>query len=363
VRASRTNIAILLCMIVLSSRNPRSCAAETVAADVTVTPRGWNAEDAFRQLRNKGLRVELLGQRWDILPSIVVPSELRFKPVSGRELVEAVAKFNKLKVSWLNDGATAVIFRGADEAEVIRFLVDIKSEVPAVRADAARRAWRIEDVRVVLPLTALAMEKDEEVSRLACHSLDQLYWPAVLAIAPDAAIAPLEKALSDIVMRYRAAEALGSVGGEKALPLIEKALADQDAYVRTGAAIALGSVGGEKALPLLEKALADQNISVCVSAAIALERVGGEKALPLIEKMLASQDANARCGAVTALRCVGGEEKARDILLKRLAEEKDQKVLEAILALLRERYGGDPEEQKALKARLQQPEPPPAPAP
>jgi len=294
VRASRT---ILSCLLFLLSQNcyvHRSCAAETVAADVTITPRGSSAEDAFEQLRKKGLRAELLGP----LRLLVVPSELRFKPVPGRELVEAMAKFRGRKVSWLNGGTTAVILRGADEADVRRFLEDIRSEIPAVRADAAWRAGWMEDVRVVPPLAVAAMDdKDKEVSEQAMRSLARLGWPAVGAIAPDAAIDPLEKAL-----------------------------ADQNGSVHSSTTFALGSVGGERALALLEKALANQDAIVREHAADALWRVGGEK--------------------------------ARDLLLKRLAEEKDGNVIETISSSLREKYGGDPEVDKALKeAEARQPAP------
>ena len=76
--------------------------------------------------------------------------------------------------------------------------------------------------------------------------------------------------------------------------------------------------------------------------------MGGEKALALLEKALAEQDADVRGVAATALGRVGGE-KARDILLKRLAEEKDRKVLISLSYSLREHYAGDPAVEKALK--------------
>ena len=47
----------------------------------------------------------------------------------------------------------------------------------------------------------------------------------------------------DAIVRRWAVWALGSVGGEQALALLEKALSDQDSSVRANAAFLLGSVG------------------------------------------------------------------------------------------------------------------------
>jgi len=72
-----------------------------------------------------------------------------------------------------------------------------------------------------------------------------------------------------------------------------------------------------------------------------------------------------RKGATYALVWMGMDgRKARNLLLKCLAEEKDRDVIGAILLPLRNYYGGNPEMDKARKdaqARLQLPEPPPPP--
>ena len=69
-----------------------------------------------------------------------------------------------------------------------------------------------------------------------------------------------------------------------ALPLLEKALADDDPGVRSGAVWAIGEIGGEGAVALLEKALAGERADLRAGAVRALVRIGGERALPLLER-------------------------------------------------------------------------------
>jgi HEAT repeat protein len=118
--------------------------------------------------------------------------------------------------------------------------------------------------------------------------------------------------------------------------------------VRNGAASALGEVGGEKALALLEKALVDQDVNVRSVAASALGNIGGEKALALLEKALADQDAKVRNAAAYPLAYIGGEE-ARDLLLGTLTGEKDRGVLTAVRDALKSTFANDPAVVKALK--------------
>jgi HEAT repeat protein len=141
---------------------------------------------------------------------------------------------------------------------------------------------------------------------------------------------------------------LGSVGGEKALALLEKTLADQDAMVRRDAASALVWMGGEKALALLEKALADQDADVRGDVARLQAFVGGDKALAWLDKALADHDAAVRSEAAQALGIVGGD-KARDLLLGTLAGEKDRGVRKKVRDALKSTFADDPAVVKALK--------------
>jgi len=307
--------ALALSMLILSGAVPLATPAVRAAeppptADrplpaVSVTPRGHEAWEAFDELARKGGPKVVMpgGPR-----ALLVPVELRFKPVAGRELIEAVAAARKLKVAWVREGQCAVLYPGASDDEVERVRKDLASADAALRVPAAWRAGWLRDVRVVPLLLKAAKDADAEVVRQALIGLRREKWEVVLMLDETAAdLLTAELASQDANERREAVSALGSVGKEKALALLEKALADQDNSVRWTAASALGSVGGEKALALLEKALADQDINVRYSTLSALGRVGGEKALALLEKALADQDTRVRGGAASVLGRVGGD--------------------------------------------------------
>jgi HEAT repeat protein len=130
----------------------------------------------------------------------------------------------------------------------------------------------------------------------------------------------VEKALSDPREGVRSATASAlRASGEKALPLLEKALTDRSSYVRVRAVLAAGQIGGDKALALVEKALWGRSDghayhgssglginAVRGTAAFALGYVGGEKTLPNIEKALQDGSYTVRRGAVWSLGRVGG---------------------------------------------------------
>ena len=341
---------------------PPAPTGEPALQTVLVVPRGSDAKAAFYALqRLGGPRAVMLGLG-NFMP--LVPSELRFKSVDGRVLIEAVAAYHQRNVAWVRDGKVAVIQRGATDTEVEKVLAGLKSTEPSTRREAAWRAGLVEDVRVLGALAGAVEDADGEVVRQALRSAKRLGFGAFVAVEDAKALTALKRALEDkdASVRRGAASALGQVGGEKALALLEKALQHKDENVRRGAASALGQVGGEKALPLLEKALEDQDANVRRGAAWALGQVGGEKALALLEKALEHKDANVRWRAASALGEEGGP-RARAVLLKHLVEEKNGPMLRTIFNALKSSFSGDPEVDRALKAVKLTDEAPPVSAP
>jgi len=80
-------------------------------------------------------------------------------------------------------------------------------------------------------------------------------------------------------VRSRAADALGKIGDEKAIPGLLKLLEDSESDVRSRAADALGKIGDEKAIPGLLKLVEHSESSVRWMAAYALGNIGDEKAI------------------------------------------------------------------------------------
>ncbi len=170
--------------------------------------------------------------------------------------------------------------------------------------------------------TLILLEKkhgDRDPSLISSVRNDLAYGYAHSRIAKD--IVQLEKDVADPSARVRisAVNALGKVGGEKALALLESALVDLDATVRKCAASSLGQIGGEKALALLEKTLADPSPSVRSDVAEALFNVSEEKAVALLEKALQDQSFIVRTSAAKALGQIGSA-KAVALLAKSLED-------------------------------------------
>ncbi len=332
---------------------PAAQTTRTDPAAVVITPRTWNAWEAFDELDRKGgLRVAALGGlSYNELP-LLVPVELRFVPVDGRKLIEAVAAAHGLKAVSVRDGQWVVLQEGVVDTEVDRVRKDLESNDTAVRRDAAWRAGWMRDVRGVPLLVKAARNIDAETARQAKVGLRRLGWEAVLAIDETAvdltgadtdmwnndgprrqvamkalwrlggekALPFIEKAFTNQTLRHADVSALGSVGGEKAMALLEKKLGDPDARVRDRAVRELGYMGGEHAVVLLEKAIADQDVNVRTSAAEVLGFVGGERALALIERAMADQNGMVRSHAVLGLGYLRGD-KVLALLDKALADQ------------------------------------------
>lgn len=106
----------------------------------------------------------------------------------------------------------------------------------------------------------------------------------------------------DEVMRGRAVELLGMVGGGGDAPIALDALADGSPAVRERAARALGRLGSSEAVGALERALDDEQPSVAAAAATALGRLGEYRSLgPLLSCARAAPFEAARAAARAAV--------------------------------------------------------------
>ena len=143
-------------------------------------------------------------------------------------------------------------------------------------------------------------------------------------------------------VRGRAAEALGMIGGQKAVELLITTLTtDKDDDVRRRAAVALGRIGGEKAVEPLITALAkDKDDGVRENATVMLGMIGGEKAIkPLITALAKDKAYGVRVNAAMALGVIGGE-KAVESLIIALVKDKDD-IVRLIAAVVLGRIGGE----------------------
>jgi RNA polymerase sigma factor (sigma-70 family) len=260
---------------------------------VVIVPHTYDAGWAFRELARKGgPRVAGImphGYTFTTArtPYFLVPPELRFVPVDARTLIEAVAASRGLKIAWLRNNQWAVFYEGVAESEVLAF---------------GKNADDVSDADLSLWIDSFTAPG---AYPHYLRGLDLADAIITLNVRGEKALPFIEKMLADqnSGKRQQAIMALEYVDGERALALIEKAIADPDAEVRKRArsAAVLRGMSADKLLPLIEKALADPDHNERSNALGPLAQVGGAKALALIEKALADPDAGVRVNALSSL--------------------------------------------------------------
>jgi HEAT repeat protein len=120
---------------------------------------------------------------------------------------------------------------------------------------------------------------------------------------------PLIEALKDpeADIRRHVVRALENNGGEEAVAPLLQVLKDNDSYVRSYARAALDKLTGETSTQTLIDALNDKNSKVKEYAVRALGRIGVEKAVQPLMEMLNDEDKTLRLQAVQAIARIGGE--------------------------------------------------------
>jgi HEAT repeat protein len=166
---------------------------------------------------------------------------------------------------------------------------DVRVRVLTALGNLGGQAHRVLPVlRAALKETAVK-DDDAWVRSYAAHALLQV------GPEPDTEVAALIDSLQNEleVMRFHAAIALGNLGRDArpAVPaLIHTALWDQDPGVRVEAAVALWKIDrtGPLVIPVLIKALADDNELICWIAADCLGQIGSEarQAVPALRQAL-----------------------------------------------------------------------------
>ena len=345
----------------------RQSAPALPVAEVTVTPHGARAVNAFAEIRRRGgPRVAVfshsnVGQEKRLF-ALIVPGDLRHQPVSARKLIAAVAAAHDLKLFWANDGRLAVLYAGTADARIERLRQDLASTEIAVRREAAWLGGWLDDPRVVPLLVRATADSDAQVREQATLGLFRFGVDLVVAIDVTA-VSWLETCLATpdldpgsyypmafwrTSMAVRNALPIGLWqldGGEPVMGLIAKTLVHPDYTFRSAAVAALGRVARnmpgprkEKSLAFLEKAFAEGKYSR-MDVVTALGQVGGSLpdgqkggVLALLEQALADKVPILRRTSVTALGQVGGT-KALALLATALVDRDSEVRLAAVVAL------------------------------
>jgi HEAT repeat protein len=113
-----------------------------------------------------------------------------------------------------------------------------------------------------------------------------------------------KKTLIFVFLFLLAATIYGKSGDTSAVPVLIKALKDNDWYVREKAAYALEKIRDKSAVPALIEALRDESQGVRYYAAEALSKIG-KSAVPGLIKALNDGDMSVRCIAADTLGSIG----------------------------------------------------------
>jgi protein-S-isoprenylcysteine O-methyltransferase Ste14 len=134
------------------------------------------------------------------------------------------------------------------------------------------------------------------------------YWTvgALRAIQSPQASDALRGRLTDTEAHIRvgALHALAELGDEIVLEWAPSFLADESHWVRGSALDALGALGSEAAVPEVETCLADEHEWVRREAVLALLRIGSPAGRPGLEQALSDEDFEVRVYAAEALKRV-----------------------------------------------------------
>jgi len=148
------------------------------------------------------------------------------------------------------------------------------------------------------PLGVITESENEDIAEAA--------WIAIGRIGDDKALSVLTRSLSRLPVRGKwQAKALGCTGRREAVkPLVEAMKAGNST-----AAEALGTLGYEEAIPALRSALSHPNEEVRVGAAMSLAQLHDREGIPLIRNLLDDESRWVQDWAREALRSlqIGGE--------------------------------------------------------
>ena len=297
-----------------------------------VIVRGADPRNALYQLKMAG------GPRVGTLGRLVlrVPAALRFTPITGRDLITAMAAAQQLQVTWVHGNRDAVLSLRAADAEIERVRSDSTSADMPVRRAAFWRAGWLQDVRIIPLLIAAARDVDAETAWVAVTALRRLGWETVCALDGSAEdLRRREFSSPDSAVRASAI-GTGHLGSDASLPLLEKALADPADHVRSAAINALATMDNDQASALLEQVVADPMAYDLDFQSAVIWWFGmtkSERSIELLERLLNDVDLSLRTAILDEQRMPDDEERMKlraGILyaLARMGGERARGILE-----------------------------------
>lgn len=175
---------------------------------------------------------------------------------------------------------------------------DLDSTDPAVRAAAVQAIRAAKDNGAAPALLAHIEDPDQRVGLYIAQGLVELASTAELTLLR----ATLWRATPD--GRWRAAFVLGERRDLRAIPVLERALADAEVLVGRTVAEALAKIGGQAAINALVRSLYSDRPAEVMAAKNGL-LILGDAAVPALARALNSGDIEAEVNATRVLEAIG----------------------------------------------------------
>jgi HEAT repeat protein len=211
-------------------------------------------------------------------------------------------------------------------SECVPLLIDrLNDGNENVRRAAVESLSNFEDERVMPLLQNALRDPSAKIRTAAAQSFGHLENPAY--------VSDVIRALSDpdAWVRYYAARALGQIRSPESLdPLAVTLREDEAPQVRIAAAEALGSIGGRRAVSILAAVVSAEDRDLGRAALLALGVIGHPDALGPIASALRSNDSSRRLDAVHAL-AMRRDSQAAESLQWAAAADREAAVAEAAI--------------------------------
>lgn len=208
-------------------------------------------------------------------------------------LVQVLCRDDDLNV--VEDATWALVRFGAAAAAA---LIDAIAQAEArARHNIVHALGKLGDARAVPALIVTAQDVEPSVRLKSVYALGQIGD----AQAIDALVARLADPAEEV--RWTAREALHGFGG-KSLPRLIDALAAESVHMREFSASLLGELGDERAVEPLIAAAASADWPVRLAVAEAFGSIGSVRALPVVERMADDPHPHVRAMAAAAAKAL-----------------------------------------------------------
>ena len=176
------------------------------------------------------------------------------------------------------------------------------------------------------PLIDLLYNTNAAIRHNAAHVLGKIGGQAV--------VEPLIQVLhdTDAAVVTKAAFGLGQIGDERAIPALVRLVGHENREVQTMLINVLERLGTASVQPLIE-VMTNESWQVREQAADILGQIGDQQALPVLIEALKDQVWQVRFAAVTALGHIGGAR--AKAALQTMPEDEDQRVQTLVVKVMR----------------------------